>query len=167
MRETAPRAGRAAERGQAILEFALIVPMLFIMLVGVVYFAMAFNLQQVLNNAAYEGARVWAKNPPGGSYNQCSPPACNPNGDPLTENNFEKYIKPIVRQCVANNGFDASGVIFYSENDQAYQNLVNYYDQDKESVTVTILYTYNLPIGNFASSFVPIKLSASCTLKRG
>jgi hypothetical protein len=157
---------RPAERGQAIVEFALILPMLFLMLVGVVYFAMGFHLQQVLNSAAYEGARVWAKNPPGGSFLNCAPPLCEPNNASDTENNFEKYIKPFVRAYVSNNGFDGSKVIFFDENFDKYKNAVRAADAP-DAVTITIFYPYNLPIGNFAGAYQQITVSGSCTLKKG
>jgi hypothetical protein len=167
MREAPGCAGRQAERGQAIVEFALIVPMLFIMLVGVVYFAMGFNLQQVLNNAAYEGARVWAKNPPAGSYTQCSPPACDPQSTAPDQNNFEQYIIPLVRRYVTEHGYDGSQVIFFSEDRHAFENALSRVDRDPELVTITIYYPYSLPIGNFAASYLAVKITGSCTLKRG
>jgi hypothetical protein len=149
-----------AERGQAILEFAMIVPMLFLMLVGVAFFAMGFNLQQVLHGAAYEGARGWAKNPVLGNVRECSPPKCDPDSTDASENNFEKYIKPVVRNYVSSQGFDGSKVVF--QNQASLDSLVT-----SEYVTVTILYPYNLPIGNFASSYLEVKVSAKCTLKKG
>jgi hypothetical protein len=167
MKETPRQVRQPAERGQAILEFAMIVPMLFLMLVGVVYFAMGFNLQQTLHAAAFEGARVWAKNPPAGSARACSPPACDPNGDPTTENNFEKYIKPAVRKYLDNNGFDGSKVIFYHEAPAKSRQRAQEISQHPELVTITLLYPYNLPIGNFASEYLTVKVGASVTLRRG
>ena len=40
---------RKGEDGQSLVEFALIVPVLFIMLVGVAFIAQGFNLQMVLH----------------------------------------------------------------------------------------------------------------------
>ena len=48
---------RRAEEGQALVEFALIVPFLLVFLVGIVEFGRAWNLHQVLTDAAREGAR--------------------------------------------------------------------------------------------------------------
>jgi hypothetical protein len=67
------------ESGQSLMEFALVFPVLFLLLVGVTFIAQGFNLQMVLYGAAYEGARVMARNPTIGSGNYCSPPACNPD----------------------------------------------------------------------------------------
>ncbi len=47
-----------ARRGQAVVEFALVLPLILIMLISVFEFARAWNIQQVLTDAAREGARV-------------------------------------------------------------------------------------------------------------
>jgi Flp pilus assembly protein TadG len=64
MRQT--RRGRRAalwtggDRGAVALEFALLSPVLFTLLLGFVWFAVAFNAQIQLSGAAREGARVMA-----------------------------------------------------------------------------------------------------------
>ncbi len=179
MREIPIQIGRGAERGQAILEFAMIVPMLFLMLVGVAYFAMGFNLQQVLNGAVYEGARVWARNPAGGSVLNCSPPKCKSAAAGEAENNFVEYIKPVVKDYVTSHGFDGEKIIFYvAKSDPAnpggfvedaefsYKAAENV-SRNQETITITIIYPYNLPIGNFAEKYLGVKVSATCTLKKG
>ncbi len=114
MREIPIQAGRQAERGQAILEFAMIVPMLFLMLVGVAYFAMASISSKCSMARCIEGTRVWARNPAGGSVLNCSLPKCTPSDDGKAENNFVEYIKPVIRDYVTSHGFDGSKVIFYA-----------------------------------------------------
>ena len=52
------RRARADERGQALAEFALIMPILFLLIAGILGFGRAWNLQQVVVDAAREGARV-------------------------------------------------------------------------------------------------------------
>jgi TadE-like protein len=51
--------GRSAsrERGQALVEFALILPVILLLVVGMLEFARAWNLHQVMTDAAREGAR--------------------------------------------------------------------------------------------------------------
>ncbi len=157
--------GRGSEHGQSLLEFALIVPMLFVMLVGVAFIAQGFNLQMVLYGAAYEGARVWAKNPAGGDYNHCTPPACDPN---LGEaRNFEKYVMPVVRQYVTNNGYQGASVHFYATDQRGFENALTLVSNSTQLVSVTLLYPIELPIGNFAERFRLIYVSATCTMKRG
>lgn len=164
-RTSSPSSHGQGEAGQSLLEFALIVPVLFLMLIGVTFIAQGFNLQMVLYGAAYEGARVWARNPPIGSSNYCSPPACDPNQGSAI--NFERYVIPVVRQYMTNNGFDGNQVYFYSKDNRAYRNTLDLVSNNSQLVTVTLLYTIQLPVGNFASSFTNIDVSATCTLKRG
>jgi Flp pilus assembly protein TadG len=46
------------DRGQALVEFALLVPILLLLILGVVEFGRAWNAYQVITDAAREGARV-------------------------------------------------------------------------------------------------------------
>ena len=52
--------GRAARRGQALVEFALTISVLAMLLVGVADFARAFYYDVTVSGAANEGARVSA-----------------------------------------------------------------------------------------------------------
>jgi len=159
------RLHRRGEAGQSLLEFALIFPILFLLLVAVTFIAQGFNLQMVLYGAAYEGARVWARNPPIGSSNYCTPPACDAGqGNAI---NFERYIMPVVRQYVFNNGFNGNQVYFYAKDARGYRNSLDLISNNTQLVTVTLIYTIQLPVGNFASSFANLDVTASCTLKRG
>jgi Flp pilus assembly protein TadG len=47
-------------RGSQLMEFALVLPLLLVLLVGIIDFAQVFNLKQKLNNATREGARFAA-----------------------------------------------------------------------------------------------------------
>jgi Flp pilus assembly protein TadG len=58
-----PRAGRrssriASERGQALVETAVMLPLLLLVCIGIFEFGRAFQTWQVLTNAAREGARI-------------------------------------------------------------------------------------------------------------
>jgi Flp pilus assembly protein TadG len=46
-----------SEDGQALVEFAIVVPLLLLLIVGLVEFARAWNTQQVLTDAAREALR--------------------------------------------------------------------------------------------------------------
>jgi len=48
------------DRGAAAVEFALVLPVLIILLLGLVEFSRVFNVQISLSNAAREGARTMA-----------------------------------------------------------------------------------------------------------
>lgn len=49
---------QASERGAAAVEFALIAPVLIVMIFGMVDMGMAINAQAIVGNAAREGARA-------------------------------------------------------------------------------------------------------------
>lgn len=50
----------AGERGQSLVEFAIALPVLLAIVIGIFEFGMAWNQRQVITNAAREGARVLA-----------------------------------------------------------------------------------------------------------
>jgi len=66
IKEMKPRAGlllpwlsrERRSRGQSMLEMALLAPIIMLMLAGVIYFGSALNAQQIITNAAREGARA-------------------------------------------------------------------------------------------------------------
>lgn len=47
-------------RGQAVVEFALVAPLVLLLLLGIVEFGRAWNAYQVVTDAAREGARIAA-----------------------------------------------------------------------------------------------------------
>ena len=49
---------RFGERGQSLVEFAIALPVLLAVVIGIFEFGMAWNQRQVITNAAREGARV-------------------------------------------------------------------------------------------------------------
>jgi Flp pilus assembly pilin Flp len=50
--------GRRDDRGAALVEFAVVLPLLMVLIFGVVQFGMLFNRQQGVHAAAREGARI-------------------------------------------------------------------------------------------------------------
>jgi len=50
-------ANRARERGQALAEFALVLPLVLLFIAGIVEMGRAWNIKQVVTDAAREGAR--------------------------------------------------------------------------------------------------------------
>jgi hypothetical protein len=49
--------GKLNRRGQALVEFALVLPLILLLVVGMLEFARAWNLHQTLTDAVREGAR--------------------------------------------------------------------------------------------------------------
>lgn len=64
VRRTGPRV-RGREAGVAAIEFAMVLPLLVAVVLGVVYYGMVFALEQVLTLAAAEGARAALRYPAG------------------------------------------------------------------------------------------------------
>ena len=61
--------------GAAIVEFAVSLPLLIVLVVGIFDFGGAFNLKQELNNAAREAARFGAAQPTNDLCTTCAAPA--------------------------------------------------------------------------------------------
>ncbi len=164
-----PDLTQRAERGQAIVEFALVMPILIIMLFAVVFFAMAFNLQMVLNGAAREGARTWAS-----SRVNTSPclATSTTNCDPTTGGSgFEKNVVPLVRKYVTDNGYDGNQVIFEEVHaSQTDMSVVEWNQnpdgaEDATKVKLVISFPFYLPTPGFEIKL--IHLRAESTFKRG
>ncbi|MEV7606265.1 TadE family protein [Paenarthrobacter sp. NPDC089322] len=51
---------RASERGAVAVEFALLAPVLVLLVLGIMEFGRAYNAQVTISNAAREGVRVMA-----------------------------------------------------------------------------------------------------------
>ena len=64
---------RRDERGQALVEFALIAPLFLMLIIGVIQFAVALNFWFDLNRLANQGARSAAVNCGPVTLNQCGP----------------------------------------------------------------------------------------------
>lgn len=53
-----------SERGAAVVEFALVLPLLLLLMFGLIDFTMAYQRNVTLTHAAREGVRAWALAPP-------------------------------------------------------------------------------------------------------
>lgn len=68
-RFAALRGWRDTDAGQSLVEFAMILPLMLVLLFGLVDFGRAFYSWLVITNAAREGARVGAVQQPSGAIN--------------------------------------------------------------------------------------------------
>ncbi len=69
---TALRHGRRGSRGQGLVEFAMLVPMFMLLLLGMLEFGLAFSHHQTLEYATREGARTGAALANGGGTLGCA-----------------------------------------------------------------------------------------------
>ena len=76
-RRSCPAPSRS--RGQALVEFAFVAPMFFLLLFAIVDFGRYVYYVQILNNAAREGAR-YAIVHGSRSFNPTGPPSADPTG---------------------------------------------------------------------------------------
>src|SRR5450759_2456703 len=75
-RRRSPRVDTVS-RGQSLVEFALVLPLLLLILLGIIQFGFIFNTQVTITNAAREGARAATIYPYSLAGSQSGPPACN------------------------------------------------------------------------------------------
>jgi Flp pilus assembly protein TadG len=61
---------RRRRRGAAAVEFAIVAPLFFLLVFGMIEFGRIIMVQQVITNAAREGARVGVLDPPTGGTNK-------------------------------------------------------------------------------------------------
>jgi Flp pilus assembly protein TadG len=139
-------------RGQALVEFAMVLPMLAILIFGIIDFGVAIHSYIALTNATREGARFAAVGNEAGSY----PSNCTGSNSTTT----------IGRVCTAANGLDLADVSSVT---------VSYPDGQApgKSVVVSANYTYHFitPLGALTSFFSggsfpsTISLSASTDMR--
>ena len=118
------RQRKNGEKGQALVEFALLVPLFLILLFGIVDFGMGFYSWITVTNSAREGARVGAVHPP---LDVASSPC---------------FGKASLDQCIQDRVLDSAGLA-----DQATKMTVtvtNAEGQSGESVVVKVDYDYDL-----------------------
>ena len=65
MRTTRWSANRRGERGQALAEFALVLPLVLLFIAGIIEMGRAWNIKEVVTDAAREGARYTVVQDPG------------------------------------------------------------------------------------------------------
>ena len=162
---------RRAEQGQAIVEFALVMPILILLLFGVVFFAMAFNLQMVLNAAAREGARAWASSRANTSpcCATCPPPVCDPT---FGNSGFQKNVVPVVVKYISDNGYDAAynmvfEIVQVSQREIPANQWNQILDSAEDATKVKLVISYRFYLPTPFSEVELINVRAESTFKKG
>ena len=116
-----PKKENRSERGQSLVETAIVIPVLFLLLAAVVDFGRAFDAYIVLTNAAREGARWGSVNPE------------------LTV----EQVEQIVVDDVLGSG---TNIIDWSLFDDGNVTVAGQ-EEESEEVTVTVTYNFRLWFG--------------------
>jgi Flp pilus assembly protein TadG len=77
------------QHGAALVEFALVAPLLLVIVAGIVDFGFLFQRYEVVTNAAREGARLGSL--PG--YVTCATPSTNPATAPAVDTRVRAYVQ--------------------------------------------------------------------------
>lgn len=138
MRERRIRKIRKNEKGQSLVEFALVVPLLLLLVIGIAEFGRAWMTKNILTGAAREAVRILAVKPPW------------PGG-----------MTPLNR---AQNILGSSGIIIPDNNII----IVNDNSVEYSPVSVTVNYAFPVAIVGFIPGLdcTTIPLSSTTTMRR-
>lgn len=155
----------ASERGAAAVEFALVVPMMLLLLFGIIDLGYAINRNTMVNNASREGAREGSYNTSATAYNnvRCkvrqsldsvetsvspavSPFDCAPAGTKITVNVTCKKVNATACTLTFPTDAVSGGTVI---------------------VKVDYVHTWITPLGNFAGAIfsAPITVSKSTEMR--
>ncbi len=131
---------RWRERGQALVEFALALPILLILIFGLVDFGFGLKTHISVTNASREGARLGAVGFPAGSY----PADCN--SDPGDDTTVVGRVCSALASNVAN--VQNVTVTFQERN-----GIAGIQNGDSIIVDITYRYSFITPLGAMLSTF--------------
>ena len=131
-------ASLSSERGQSLVEFALVVPILLLLVFGIAEFGRAWMTQNILTGAAREAVRLAAVNIPYGGY-----------------------VNAVTR---ANTVLDNAGLLPPPSRNVD----VNIPDPEYSDVTATVTYDFPLVIVGFIPGLdnTVIRLSSKTTMRK-
>ncbi len=138
---------RALQRGQSIVEMALMTPVLLLIVAGIVESGRAFLAYLQLANAAREGARA-------GSFLPTDSPVINLVARQELPDWISTDIVSVDVTCAA-------------EGDEFDECVTTYNAKSGDQIKVEIRYNYEplMPIGNFAASFTNLTMITSAIMR--
>lgn len=136
------RCSKRARRGAAAVEFAIIAPLFFLLLAGIIEFGQAFRIEHALSNASRRGARAAVM-------------------ETATSTQVEQKVKTHCSQTLGVNEANVNVEITVSGSSGA---LSSAQAGDEISVTVSVPYS-KAGVGFFANRFSNSVLSATSTLE--
>ena len=140
---TRKSSAKQVRRGTAAVEFAIIAPLLFLLLAGVIEFGQAFRIEHLLANAARRGARTAITD------------------DAATS----QVLQKVKTQCVQTMGVNETDVtVELAINGMTGVALSQAEEGDEISLTVRVPFS-NAGVGFYAKMFSNSVLSSTCTLE--
>ena len=130
------------EKGQSLVEFALVVPLLLLLFIGIAEFGRAWMARNILTGAAREAVRMAAVPPPTGMDNTAWNAAISARADNILK---------------------SAGITIPAGNIQVVANVGTF-----EAVTVTVTYDFPVVIAGFIPGLgnATIPLSSTTTMRR-
>lgn len=139
------------EDGQALVEFAIVVPLLLMLVTGIIQFGLVFNKYITLTDAARNGAQTLAIGR--GLSNPCDPAVLQTVNSGSATGLTSAQVTP---SFSSGSDFCGSGTYTYNTSGNT-----NGTEIQGDQATVTVTQTFNL--GVFGVPFVPLTLSASAS----
>lgn len=140
------------ERGAALVEFALTVPLMLVVIAGIVDFGFVFQRYEVITNAAREGARLASLPEYAGK-------------DTLIQNRVREYVKQglSLTDSALNTVLPVANVVVDDTNHITINDGVN--DIDLPSTTVTVIYNHDFLILQPVLGLINKNWGSSITLR--
>ena len=145
MKSTRRGKARDARRGQAVVEFALILPVFLLMLFGAIEFGRAYYNVHLLTNAAREGARMGAL-------------------PDKVEADVQGSVDRFLQNAALSGGWSTTTAV-YDQSGTARTGLVDAVEGDR--VHVTVAYNFNVLAGSLLPGFSgTVQLRGRCVFRR-
>jgi Flp pilus assembly protein TadG len=140
------------EDGQALVEFAIVVPLLLMLVTGIIQFGLVFNKYITITDAARNGAQTLAIGR--GLSNPCDPAVLQTMNSGSATGVTSSQVAPTFSSSSDNCG--SSGTYAYNTSGNA-----NGTEIAGDQATVTVTQTFSL--GVFGLPLIPITLSAAAS----
>jgi Flp pilus assembly protein TadG len=148
------------QKGQTLIETALVLFLLLLILLGITEFSRAWYAKNSLKNAARSGARVAAVTPgisPGTSvsYVYCGSPTCPFTGTPASINDIRAYVccSPGVKPSAT------SVSITYTDDDSS-SNL-----SQGDTILVSVRTNFSTVMPKMVSNWIPRQFTADVSMR--
>jgi Flp pilus assembly protein TadG len=137
----------SCKKGAAALEFAIVLPLIVLLMGGIIEFGIVLYDQHVINNATREGARA----------------AINPIPTKLSESAIVTIVKNYCKENIG--GKEEQLTITFGNSDALAVNVVGAQGNKGNDVIVTATYTYQFLLPKIITLGDTIQLKSTTTMK--